>query len=182
MADASAETRALRPRAMAPRRDAPRREAVPRALLLAMAALVAASLAITSYAKLTDAPLAATPEEGPIVVERIMRIYAGADGAARVLDANGALVADLAPEQGGFISGVARALARVRATHGIPADAPVRLIRYESGRLALKDDATGWRAELIGFGRDNFAAFARLLPAPGAAASPQPSGSSGETL
>jgi putative photosynthetic complex assembly protein len=39
----------------------------------------------------------------------------------------------------------------------------VRLIRFEDGRIALKDDLTGWRAELIGFGADNTAAFARLL-------------------
>jgi hypothetical protein len=45
----------------------------------------------------------------------------------------------------------------------VPLQLPVRLVAFEDGRLALFDDATEWRAELIGFGRDNYAVFARLL-------------------
>lgn len=147
------------------------REAIPRPLLWAIAALVASSLAIATYARVTDAPLSAEPAEGPVKAERVLRIAAQADGAAVVRDADGRLIADLSPQEGGFISGVARAMTRVRQTHGAPADAPVRLVRYQDGRLALKDDATGWRVELMGFGRDNFNAFARLVEAAPAASS-----------
>ena len=122
-----------------------------------------ASLALASFARLTDAPLVAAPTEGPIAEAREIRIYAARDGAAMVARRLCGLVADLAPDQGGFIAGVARALAQVRKSQGVPADAAVRLVRYQDGRLALRDERTGWRAELVGFGEDNAAAFAKLL-------------------
>ncbi|MEM6669278.1 MAG: photosynthetic complex assembly protein PuhC [Pseudomonadota bacterium] len=139
------------------------REQVPRILVRAVGGLMLLSLVLTTFAVLSDRPLEALPLDGPIAEQRIIRIYARQDGSARVLDQNGGVVADLRPDEGGFISGVSRALTRVRGTHGVAADEPVRLIRYQDGRLALRDDLTGWRAELIGFGADNTAAFARLL-------------------
>lgn len=143
------------------------RELAPRWLLRSVAALLALCLSLVSYARITDQPLMATPPESPIVQERVLRIFPRMDGSAKVVDAYGALVADLAPDQGGFISGVARALARVRDTAGVAPTAPVRLLRFEDGRLSLRDDLTGWRAELIGFGADNTAAFARLMKSGG---------------
>lgn len=139
------------------------REMIPRALLRAMLALVLACLAIVTWARLTDRPLEAMPVDGPIAQERSIEVIADTSGAARVLDADGGLIIDLPANQGGFIAGVWRSLAFVRAQAGLDPDAPARLIRFEDGRLALKDDLSGWRVELIGFGTDNAAAFARLL-------------------
>ena len=139
------------------------REMVPRVLLRAVGLLVATTLAITVYARVTGMEPAAMPPESPVAQERGLVIYGDMSGAARVFDLDGTQVAALDPTQGGFISGVWRALARVRDTHGVDAHAPIRIVRFEDGRLALIDDFTGWRAELQGFGRDNRAAFARLL-------------------
>ena len=136
--------------------------------------MVVASLCLAAYARLTGRPLEATPAEGPIAEQRLLRLYADMSGSARVLDAEGLMIADYPPETGGFISGVSRALTRVRRGYGVPGDAPVRLIRYQDGRLALKDDATGWRVEIAGFGADNRAAFARLLEKARAAGAAQP--------
>lgn len=135
----------------------------PPILLRSMLALVVASLVLVTYARLTDRPLVATPPEVPAVAERTIVIDGEMSGAATVTDAGGAVIARLAPEQGGFIAGVKRALDRERIRHGVALDTPVRLVRFADGRLGLRDDATGWRAELIGFGADNAAAFARLL-------------------
>lgn len=142
------------------RRD---REMIPRVLLRAMAALVLSCLALVTYARLTDRPLEALPPDGPVAAERIIHIDAGTDGAARVLARDGTLIADLGPTEGGFVGGVWRAVLHERGKIGADPSAPVRLVRFEAGGLALKDDVTGWRAELIGFGADNAAAFARLL-------------------
>jgi len=139
------------------------REMVPRFLLRAVATLVVATLVAVTWARLTDRPLEAVPPEGPVAQERLLTIDAHMSGAARVFDGSGTLVADLGPSEGGFVSGVARALARVRLTHNVAPDAPVRLVRYADGRLALFDPLTDWRVELIGFGPDNTAAFARLM-------------------
>ncbi|MEM7546224.1 MAG: photosynthetic complex assembly protein PuhC [Pseudomonadota bacterium] len=143
------------------RRD---REKIPTILLRLMFCLVGCALIIVTYARLTDRPLEATPNTAqPIVAERSLILSGEMNGAAQVMDVHGQVIASLSPEKGGFISGVYRVLVHERKKHNVPLHTPVRLVEFEDGRLALFDDATGWRAELIGFGRDNYAAFARLL-------------------
>jgi len=140
------------------------REKIPRWLLRSIAGLLVAVLMLTAWARITDQPLSAAPPEGvPIVKERYVQIFGDISGKARVLDASGTLIADLAPEEGGFVAGVWRALALKRRQAGVDPSAPVRLIGYADGRIQLRDPETGWRAELVGFGADNREAFARLL-------------------
>lgn len=81
----------------------------------------------------------------------------------RVLDQNGTVIVDFGPEEGGFIAGVARVLERERTNARQPLDGPIRLVAYENSRMGIFDPSTGWRADLMGFGADNAAAFARLL-------------------
>jgi putative photosynthetic complex assembly protein len=114
-------------------------------------------------ATLTDRPLEATPPREAVVAERIIILSGDMSGAARVMDANGQVIAELTPEQGGFIAGVYRVLVRERAKHGAAIDGPVRLVRTESNRIAIYDDTIGWSADLMGFGLTNTRAFARLL-------------------
>lgn len=140
------------------------KELIPRRLLIATVALVLSTLALVTVAKVFDAPIAATPDmAAPVDRERLIILDGKMNGSATVLDVNGAVIAQFPPDKGGFIAGVKRALDQVRGQAGVGASLPVRLIRFENGRLALVDDHTGWRAELIGFGADNHAAFARLL-------------------
>ena len=140
------------------------REKIPRILLRAILALVLIVLALVSFARITGMqPAAMPPADVPIVQERVLHIFGDQEGHARVLDQHGHQIADLGPDQGGFIAGVWRSMARVRTQQGIDPSAPVRLVRFADGRLGLRDDLTGWRVELIGFGRDNTRAFAKLL-------------------
>jgi putative photosynthetic complex assembly protein len=139
---------------------------VPTILVRAMFVLCLCVLIIVSYARITDRPLSATPptlEEAPVVQERMIRIFGEMDGSARVLDMNGNLVADFAPDQGGFVAGIYRVLERERGAVGLDASEPIRLVRFSDGRIGLRDDHTDFRAELFGFGADNEAVFARLL-------------------
>lgn len=143
---------------------APEKELVPARLRWALVLLVTSVLAVVTFAKVTDAPMIAQPDMGaPVIAERSIILKGELSGAAWALDLNGTVIARLAPEGGGFISGVWRALTQVRKQHRVPVNLPIRLIRFEGGRLALVDDHTGWRAELVGFGQDNARAFARLL-------------------
>lgn len=143
------------------------REMVPTILLRAMGVMVLCALFITGYATITDRPLEAMPAmEGEVGVMKSRAIFLDADGmtgAARVLDRTGAVIADLDPSQGGFVAGVQRVLKFEREKRGLGMEMPVRLILFENGQLSLRDDATGWRAELIGFGAKNADTFARLL-------------------
>ncbi|MBY4894224.1 pullulanase [Rhodobacteraceae bacterium N5(2021)] len=142
------------------------KEMVPVVLVRAMFILCVCVLIIVSYARLTDRPLSATAptvEEVPIVTERLVRIYGELNGSARVLDVDGNVIATFAQDEGGFIAGVSRVLERERGAVGAMASDPIRVVRFADGRIGLRDDLTDFRAELVGFGADNEAAFARLL-------------------
>lgn len=144
--------------AQAPDRE---REMIPRVLVRAMAALALATLAIATYASLTDRPTVGQPAAAEAVRERTLALVGGGAQAVRILDADGALLADLA--HGGFVTVVQNGLMTIRRRHGIDPDLPVRLVEYANGRTAIEDPLTGWSVELYAFGADNLAAFRRLL-------------------
>lgn len=140
------------------------KEKIPAVLIRAMFGLTLFALVLVTWARLTDQPLSALPDASePVAVERQIVIQGSNSGRATVYDTDGNVIREYGPLEGGFISGIWRVLRLERGKIDAPLDAPVRLVRYESGRLSLYDDLTGWRAELIGFGADNAAAFARLL-------------------
>jgi putative photosynthetic complex assembly protein len=141
----------------------PEKERIPRLLLRAIGALLVFCLAMVAAARITGMdPIAAPPPSQPQEMRRI--VMAPQEGGVVITDAEtGQVVARLIEQGGGFVGGVHRALARVRDTHDAPALAPVHLVRWRDGRLSLLDPATGWRAELQGFGVDNHLAFAALL-------------------
>lgn len=136
---------------------------VPMFLVRAMFALVVVCLVLVAAARISGRPLEATPADAPVVAERAVFLSGDTSGAALVLDANGTVLADLPGEQGGFIAGVQRVIDRERNKSGVPLDGPVLLQLREGNRLSITDPSTGWTAELMGFGADNFRSFARLL-------------------
>lgn len=139
------------------------REAIPKVALWAMFALVMVVLLAVTVVRILDMPAVSTPPVSPIKAEVPMYIYGDQSGAVRVLDQNGALLADMTGEQGGFISGVARVIERERARTGAQVDEPVHIIWRENNRLSIFDPQTGWQADLMGFGADNSRAFANLV-------------------
>lgn len=149
-----------------PRIHAKPDDLVPRALVRAMFGLTALVLLIVTFATLTGRPPEATPPDAPVIAERAIFLSGDASGAARVLDANGTVIADFASDKGGFVAGVDRVITRTRAQAGADANAPVYLQLREGNRLSLFDPATGWSAELMGFGASNTRVFARLLDQP----------------
>jgi putative photosynthetic complex assembly protein len=103
------------------------------------------------------------PPESEAVLSRTVFLSGQLSGAAKVMDANGNLIADLSADEGGFIAGVARVLDRERAKHKKPLDGAVIVTLGANGRLSITDPSTGWSADLMGFGADNAKAFAKLL-------------------
>ncbi|WP_306116530.1 MULTISPECIES: photosynthetic complex assembly protein PuhC [unclassified Roseovarius] len=139
------------------------KELIPRVMVRAMLALVLACLTLVTLARLTDTPLIATPPDGKVVASRIVSLSVDTSGAATIRDETGTVIADLPPEQGGFISGVGRVVERERLKNRVALDGPVTLIWQDTGRISIQDPSTGWSADLMGFGADNARAFARLL-------------------
>jgi putative photosynthetic complex assembly protein len=143
----------------------PQSEKIPRALVRAMLALVLGVLALVTIARVTGMEPAAQPPIANVAYERLIVIGDNPAGGVLVTDAvTGAVIADLVENSGGFVGGVRRALEYDRSLHqGIPADAPVRLVRWDDGRLSLIDPESDWAMELWGFGETNYRAFAALI-------------------
>lgn len=141
----------------------PEKDLVPRAMVRTMFGLVMLCLIMVTAHVWTGQPITATPPESPVKVEKTLFLQGDMSGSARVLDANGSLIANLSPEEGGFLSGIWRVLQRERAKARVALDGPITVTAFENGRMAITDPSTGWSADLMGFGQDNAAAFARLL-------------------
>lgn len=65
--------------------------------------------------------------------------------------------------ENGFLRGTLRGLARTRRAEHVSPAVPFHLAQWPDGRLTLDDPATGRHIELMAFGADNAAVFARLL-------------------
>jgi putative photosynthetic complex assembly protein len=146
-----------------PRTYTPEERVIPLMMVRAMFGLVICVLAIVTVAVLSGRPVTSTPPESPVTHMRVLYLDGDMSGAASVRAEDGTMIADLSPEEGGFVSGVWRVLQRERTKHRVALDGPVELMRHENGRFTISDPSTGWRADLMGFGRDNARAFAKLL-------------------
>lgn len=89
-----------------------------------------------------------------------------ADGSIALRNvADGRVVVLVRPGEDGFLRGTLRGLAQDRQRGGQGPEKPFSLTRYDDGRLALADEATGRTVPLEVFGPTNVQAFARLMPA-----------------
>ena len=141
-------------------------ELVPKVMLRAVLALLLSILALVTIATITDRPLESAPTDSAIISERAIYLAGAASGAARVLDANGALLADFPADKGGFVAGIDRVVIRERTKSNADMSAPVMLRLREGNRLSIYDPETNWTAELMGFGATNLRTFAKLLDQP----------------
>ena len=119
------------------------------------------SLAIVGAAAVTGRAHVGVPKAATILAERSVILQGGGAQAVTVLAADGSVMMDL--PHGGFITVIQNGLERARTNAGLDQSLPVRIIKYDNGRLAVLDDASGWSAELGAFGSDNRAAFERLM-------------------
>ncbi|NNE89737.1 MAG: photosynthetic complex assembly protein [Silicimonas sp.] len=139
------------------------KEMVPRILVQAMFALMLASLALVSFAVLTERPLTGVPAMQPIVAEVTVTLGAEREGHITVVDAAGHTVARSDKDKNGFIGVIHRVMERERMLQQATLSAPVRVVRRENGIYAVLDTVTDWSIELVGYGQDNVAAFAKLV-------------------
>ncbi|KIN75461.1 photosynthetic complex assembly protein PuhC [Sulfitobacter guttiformis] len=139
------------------------RDMVPRFLVIAMFSLMAASLALVAFAKLTGMPPTAIASLPEIVAERTVTFAGDRSSGIVLLDEAGTEIATSTEDKAGFIDVVWVAVMRERKVQQTDPNAPIRIVRRDGGRVDVIDDSTGWQLELIGYGKDNVAAFARLI-------------------
>lgn len=139
------------------------KEMVPRFLVQAMFGLMAATLALVAYAQWFDVPNKGVLVEAPIVQSLDIVMTGDRSGTYEVTTPDGTFLASSADYKGGFLGVIGRVIERERFVHDLSGNAPFAVVRRENGNIAIIDDTTGLRVELIGYGKDNVAAFAKLL-------------------
>ena len=139
------------------------RDMVPAVLVKAMFALMLASVALVGYASITDRPVIAVPAHSDIVAEREITLIGDRSTGVQVFAADGTPLAHSTDDKAGFIDVIWVSVNRERIVQNAATDAPLRVVRRENGHVAVIDDTTGWKIELIGYGQDNVAAFAKLI-------------------
>lgn len=139
------------------------RDMVPLFLVRSMFGLMIASLCIVAYARLADVPLSAVYQATPPVKEISVQFVSSREGISTVYDMEGNQIASSSDELLGFVGVIGIVAKRQRLVAGYDNDAPLTILKRETGTYGIHDPLTGWSMELIGYGADNVAAFANLL-------------------
>lgn len=139
------------------------KEMVPRFLVQAMFGLMAATLSIVAYAQWFDVPNRGVLIEAPVTQSLEIVMVGDRSGTYEVMTTDGQLIASSSDEKAGFIGVMGRVIDRERFVHDLTGNAPITVVRRENGNIAIIDDTTDLSVELIGYGKDNVAAFAKLL-------------------
>lgn len=136
---------------------------VPPFVARAMFALMIAAVGLVAYAKVTDKPLIAVVQQAPVAQSIDVIITGDKSGIYTVTTLDGTLLARSSDDMGGFLGVMGRVIDRERLVNGVSGTPPVQVVRRDNGNIAILDASTGLNTELIGYGRDNVAAFAKLL-------------------
>lgn len=144
-------------------RQQARRPSFPRLPLYSAFALIAFAIAAIAFGERTGIGTVRTETGTPVDMIDLTLSQEPGDRVVVKEAASGRVIADFGPGEGGFIRGSIRGLARMRMVAEAEADAPYRLIKWNSGALTFSDTATGQRIHLNAFGPDQVAAFEKLL-------------------
>jgi putative photosynthetic complex assembly protein len=137
---------------------------LPRLVLRAAIGLILFSIVAVVIGQMTERGLVMTAPAA-MVEERSLTFEKLPTGELAIRDGEDERMVALLPEgKDGFILGVLRGLNRTRAVTRTSGPEVYVLTRWDDGRLSLTDPLTDERIDVNGFGRDNLAAFAQLLP------------------
>ena len=137
---------------------------LPRLVLRAVMGLILFSFVAVVIGQVTQRGLVMTGEAQAIETRRLT-FESLQTGELAIRDAESERMVALLPQgKDGFILGVLRGLNRSRAVTRTSGPEVYVLTRWDDGRLSLTDPLTEERIDVNGFGRDNLAAFAQLLP------------------
>ncbi|MDA8585532.1 photosynthetic complex assembly protein PuhC [Rhodobacteraceae bacterium] len=139
------------------------RDMVPAVLVKAMFSLMFAAVLLVGYARLTDRPVIAVAPHSDVVREVTITLIGDRSTGVQVFGADGGKLAHSTDDKAGFIDVIWVSVMRERLLNDIPSEEPLRIVRRANGHTAVIDDTTGWKIELIGYGQDNVAAFAKLI-------------------
>ena len=141
------------------------KEMIPLVLVRAMFGLALVSVMLVAYARFTDRPLVGVPTQPEIVSERVVYLPPGEQrGSYIITDEAGARLVASSDRKAGFVGAIGQAVERRRKVTRSDLAAPRTIVRRESCRIDILDETSGFAIELHGYGSDNVAVFAGLLP------------------
>jgi putative photosynthetic complex assembly protein len=108
-------------------------------------------------------PKAGVLVEAPVVQSLEIVMTGDRSGVYTVHDSDGRLLATSSDEMAGFIGVIGRVFDRDRQVAGVVDNPSLLVVRRENGNVAIIDRSIDLSVELIGYGTDNVAAFAKLL-------------------
>ena len=138
----------------------------PRGALVGVGALVAGIIALAGITHATNSEHVTMPPSRPIAAIDLAFRDLPSGGVAVTEAETGRLVSTVAPQTGGFIRGIMRALVLGHRRAGEPDHTPFRLTRWADGRLTIADPSTQESFELEAFGSTNEQVFAAFLEKP----------------
>jgi putative photosynthetic complex assembly protein len=136
---------------------------VPKFLVQGMFLLMLAVLFVVAYGQVNDMPKAGVLVEAPVVQSLEIVMTGDRSGVYTVHDSDGRLLATSSDEMAGFIGVIGRVFDRDRQVAGVVDNPSLLVVRRENGNVAIIDRSIDLSVELIGYGTDNVAAFAKLL-------------------
>tara|TARA_E500000081_G_C6035042_1_gene306530 strand:- start:304 stop:795 length:492 start_codon:yes stop_codon:yes gene_type:complete len=136
---------------------------VPIFLVRAMFGLMALVTVAVAVAQWVDLPQSGVLVEAPEKRVLMVQLHAQREGVTEVLALDGKRIASSSEPLNGFIDVIGRAMTRARVVRGVGDSVPFKLVERINGRIAIIDTGTGQVVELIGYGADNVAAFAKLV-------------------
>jgi putative photosynthetic complex assembly protein len=139
------------------------KEMVPKFLVQGMFGLMLAVLFVVAYGQVNDMPKAGVLVEAPVVQSLEIVMTGDRSGVYTVHDSDGRLLATSSDEMAGFIGVIGRVFDRDRQVAGVVDNPSLLVVRRENGNVAIIDRSIDLSVELIGYGTDNVAAFAKLL-------------------
>ena len=138
----------------------------PRAGLIGVGVIVAGIVALAGISHATNAEHVTMPPTRPVAAIDLAFKDLPTGGVDITEAGTGRLVSTVAPNTGGFVRGIMRALVLGHRRAGEPDGMPFRLTRWADGRLTIADPSTRESFELEAFGSTNEQVFAAFLETP----------------
>lgn len=142
----------------------PREAIIVAGIFLAFVVAMASAVSLGYIAPSGNPELSRSAANIAPAVQRRLLFADTANGGVMVTDANnGEQVLTIPYGDSGFLRATVRGIAKRRLAAGGTPNEPFVLTRWDNGALSLSDPVSGHSRELIGFGDNQTASFARLL-------------------
>lgn len=136
---------------------------VPRGPLIGAFLLVTLVFGVAIQARMTGRTASEEPVT-PVAQQREVRFEVQGDGTLSVYDVGqGREITRLSSDKNGFIFGMLRGIKQKRDVAHTDTATPLRITRWQDGRMTLDDPSTGMHVAVSSFGPTQIASFQQLF-------------------